>query len=75
MGLQIVSEKQKEASRDFCKKNFSKRVLQYDLNNNFIKEWESMQEVQRQLKIKNGSISKCCNGKAKTAGGFIWRIK
>ena len=48
-------------------------VYQYDLNNNFIKEWPSKKEVQRQLKISPSSIAKVCQGERKTAGGFIWK--
>ena len=50
-----------------------KRVLQYDINNVFIKEWESMTDAQKTLKINN--ISACCLGKIDTAGGFIWKYK
>ena len=41
----------------------------------FIKEWECIRDVERELKIANQNISKCCRKKRKTAGGFIWRYK
>lgn len=53
----------------------SKAVLQYDLVGNFIKEFPSLKEVQRQLGYDTGSISNCCRGKAKTSGGYKWRYK
>lgn len=53
----------------------SKPVLQYDLNGNFVKEWPSTMEVQRQLGISNSHISNCCKGKKKTSGGFKWQYK
>lgn len=56
-------------------KRKAKKVLQYDLNGNFIKEWESGTEVERQLKIDQGHISECCNGKRKKTGGFVWKFK
>lgn len=58
-------------------RNYKSRkiVLQYNLNMILINEWPSTGEIQRQLKIDRGSISKCCNGKVKTAGGFIWKYK
>ena len=56
-------------------KDKRRAVLQCDLNGNFIKEWESQIEANSCLKICNSSISACCNGKRKTAGGFIWRYK
>ncbi len=47
-------------------------VLQYDINMNFIKEWESTKIVLRTLGIK---VIDCCKGRNKTRGGFIWRYK
>jgi len=51
----------------------SKPVIQYDLQGNFIKEWSSGWEVQRQLGYFQGGISACCLGKQKTAYNFIWK--
>jgi group I intron endonuclease len=53
----------------------SKKVLQYSLDNIFIKEWNSGGEVARVLKISQGSISSCCLGNLKTAYGYIWKFK
>lgn len=55
----------------------SKPVLQYDRNGNFIKEWQSMKEVQRVLGLHTGSISLCCRGSKKYShvGGFLWKLK
>ena len=52
----------------------SKPVLQYDLNGNLIKEWKSINECGRNG-FHQGDICKCCNGKRKTAKGFIWVYK
>ena len=48
-------------------------IEQYDINNNFIKEWVGVKETEKILKINN--ISVCCSGKRKTAGGYIWKYK
>ena len=53
----------------------SKPVLQYDQDGNFIKEWPSANEVERQLGFGNGNISACCLGKYKQAYGYIWHYK
>lgn len=53
----------------------SKKVIQYDLNNNFLKIWESVSEATRQLRISVSSISQCCNGINKSAGGYKWRYE
>ena len=50
-----------------------KKVLQYNLNGDFIKEWKSITDIQNNLLIKD--ISLCCNKKIQTAGGFIFRFK
>ena len=39
---------------------------------NKIKEFKSTVEASKELKIYN--ISECCNGKRKTAGGFIFKF-
>ena len=36
-------------------------------------QYPSVHEAERQTGIDNSSISKCLNGKRKTAGGFHWR--
>ncbi len=49
----------------------TKRVNQYDLNNNFIKTWDSINDARKHY--NNSHISDCCNGHRKTATGYIWR--
>lgn len=51
-----------------------KKVGQYDLKNNLIKEFESLREASRQLNIDCGSISKCCRGiKYESVNGFVFK--
>lgn len=61
--------------RDTKNSSDSKAVLQFDLDGNFIKEYPSMREAQRQTGIH--AIDKVCAGAKyrKTAGGYIWRYK
>lgn len=47
-------------------------VLQYNLENSFIKEWSSIKEAKM---FHHGDIRSCCQGKQKTAGGYIWKYK
>lgn len=51
----------------------SKPVLQYDLNNNLIKRFDCLLEIERELGFSHGCISMCCQGKQKTACGYIWK--
>lgn len=51
----------------------SRKINQYDLNGNYIKTWNSMGEIKRELGISHCTISDCCRGKQSTSGGFIWK--
>ncbi len=51
----------------------SKKVAQYDLNGNFIKEWNSLAEVERKLNIKTANLCSCCKERYKQTGGFVWK--
>lgn len=72
----IVSiETKNKMSESHKKRDYSfldKKVYQYDLQNNFIREWGSIKKVKMTLKISN--ISSCANNKRKTAGGFKWKF-
>jgi hypothetical protein len=50
-----------------------KRIQKLSIDGNIIKIFESMAEASRATKVGSGNISKVCNGKAKTAGGFVWK--
>ena len=52
-----------------------KPIIQLSKQNEFIQEWPSLKQASFILKIKSGDISCCCNGKQKTAGGYIWKYK
>lgn len=56
-------------------KRKSKKVIQKDLQNNFIKEWESSRQIQKELKFDHNSINKCCKKIRKQAYGYIWEYK
>lgn len=50
-----------------------KKILQFDKEGKLIKEWNSIEEAQKTLKIHN--ISYCCKGSRLTAGGYKWEMK
>ena len=52
----------------------SKPVLQYDLEGNFIKEWRSTRECERNG-FSHGAVAACCQGKLKKYKGFIFKYK
>lgn len=49
-----------------------KKVKQYDLNGNFIKEYNSIIEAARQCNVSDTGISNCCAKRRKQCGGFLW---
>jgi len=50
-------------------------ILQLDLKGNFISEYESGVEAERITGIYRQNISRCCSGKYKSAGGYLWKYK
>ena len=56
------------------KKN-CKHVLQYDLEGNFIKEWNATWEAAEALNITNNNIRSACYKNGKSAGGYQWKFK
>ena len=53
----------------------SKHIYQYDLNNNLIKEWKSLEDIYNVLNFKKSGISNNLNGLSKSSHGYIWRYK
>lgn len=51
----------------------SRKIYQYTLDGQFIKEWPSLQEVNRELKFHHANTGACARGKLKTAYGFVWK--
>lgn len=52
-----------------------KPVLQYTLNMEFVAEYPSAAEAERQTGIKHTCISSCCRGIYKQTNGYIWIFK
>ena len=67
------SEAHKKAIGEAMKGVNAKKILQFTKSGEFIKEWPSLNEAERELGIAHSSISGCCNGKLKTAGGYVWK--
>lgn len=65
------SKEQRQAIRN----RFSKPVIQYSLQEEFIREFPSATEAENALNGKGSHIGCCCLGKRKTAYGYIWRYK
>ena len=51
----------------------AKKINQYDLNNNFIKTWNSSLQIEKQLGFSHSNILQCCKKQYKTSHNFIWK--
>lgn len=71
--LERVSKANTGVKKDMSMRN--KKVLQYSTDGTFIKEWESITSIGDEYGFSLGNISQCCNGKYKTANGYIWKFK
>lgn len=49
-----------------------KKVVQLDMNYNFIKTWESVKLIVNNLNMKYDNIMECCRGEIKSSGGYRW---
>ena len=65
----------KKGMYDGAKNPNSSKVLQFTLNGEFIKEWETIKQASEETSTNKTSISMCCSGKRNTAGGFVWKYK
>lgn len=57
------------------KRKISKQVVQYTLDGELVKIWDSIMQVEIELKFFNSNIVKCCRGERKTAYGYKWKYK
>ncbi|MCP3660520.1 MAG: GIY-YIG nuclease family protein [Bacteroidetes bacterium] len=55
------------------KNKFGKSILQYDIDGNFIKEWDTITQASKALNIKG--INENLKNRSKTSGGYIWKYK
>lgn len=49
-----------------------KKVIQLDLNGNFIREFKSLHAIEREFGYNRANITRCCKGVKKTCYGFKW---
>lgn len=67
---QLISDTQKN------RVDLSKKILQYSLNGDFIKEWCSQKEIERKLGFKQSNISYAClDTTTHQMFGFMWLKK
>jgi group I intron endonuclease len=72
-----ISHTGKKQSLETIEKRVSKirkKIIQFNENNSIIKEWDSISET-RNAGFEPSSVGRCCNGIAKSTGGFKWKYK
>ena len=55
-------------------KSIQKQVDQFDLNGEYLATYDSIRIAARENHANEAAIGNCCNGRYKTAGGYIWKF-
>ena len=67
------------STRSCSNRKYSKRkgttIYQYTLDKEFVRSWESLNEIYNTLGIFRSCISKCCRGVYNQSHGFLWSCK
>lgn len=68
-------KKMSEEAKRKMSENQKLPIIQYDLQGNFIKEWDGIIDAARHFGKSASCIMRCCQGKSKKSYGFIWEYK
>lgn len=52
-----------------------KKIFQLTKNMEIIKEWNSLEDIEKTVGYSKSAVSSCCLCKSKTAYGYIWRYE
>ncbi len=52
-----------------------RKIYQLDINNNIIKEWDTIKDASETLKLSRTAINSVLSGRNKTSGGYYWCYK
>lgn len=71
-----IGLKMSEETKKKIKDSQRRIILQYDLQNKFIAEWDSIKDAAISIGLKStSSIRQCLIGKSKQSHGYIWKYK
>lgn len=59
--------------RECTKRRFSHRVIQYTLNDEVVREWDSLRDLEKALKCDRKQVVKCCKGIRENFRGYKWK--
>ena len=68
-----ISEERKHYFAEHPEKKKTRAVVQLSKAGEVIKVWSNMTEAAQQFGTNSQNISAVCNGRRRTAGGYIWR--
>jgi len=71
--LRWVTDKENCTNRDSGREKY--KILQYDLDNNYIKTWNNIDEIIKEFKCSKGAINHVCTGRNNTSRGYIWKYE
>jgi len=74
-GEEKQGKKQTKEFKSHLRQLHCKEIIQYDLENNFIKEWPSIKTAADELNIHRESIGNVLRNKTKTSGKYKWKYK
>ncbi|MBR3242666.1 MAG: GIY-YIG nuclease family protein [Parasporobacterium sp.] len=70
---QAVSERMKKMFAEHPEKKATKAIRQYNLNGNYLRDWESAVLAEKDGGYDRKKISSCLTGHQKSACGYLWR--
>lgn len=73
LGKKKIGQRLSEESVEKRTNKVQKPVIQLDLGNNIIREWDSAVKASKILKISSSDICQCCKNKKNSCGGFKWK--
>lgn len=75
LAISRIGRKWSEKSKENAKNRLGLSVLQLDLQGNFIKEFKSIKDAERETGISSAAIVKYLKGKIKEPRQFKWKYK
>ena len=67
--------REKRSKAQLNRPDKSKQIVQLTMDGEYVAEYPSASEAQRQTGINNCNISACIHGRLKSAGGFLWQFR
>jgi hypothetical protein len=73
--LSLSGKPKSQEHKNKISKSKSIPIIQYNMNNEYINEWDGIQSASKSLNIDAADICQVCKGNKKYAKGFIFRYK